>query len=1122
MSDNTYANLDEDGHYTPELCIGRITGNHPDTFRSLFTRALIPQSFDKALCISGTGDGEGTFADNAQDARTRLDARYDDAFYYRLSNFAEADRIDVYLDNEENTDFLYYRNHGSVGGWDYLDWWNVSSLSFGAKFPIVYSNACLTGQIQSNNNLAEEFLARSASVFIGATEVSPRSQNNSLGDKITARHRDGQTIGSAFRNSKRDLAGDIHWYTICYNDMQVKKEILMYNLYGDPMRGGGGTKATKEKAITDPPSGPIAIGLPMVEVTTGLDGLDHPTIPDPNGDLLLSINEPIVPIYRWTATFAPGIRVNDINLASRTGESHLSGLELPTAWESEKETPGPSDVPSPGTFPTDAFHWTSIENPDGGIDVVLTVHPFFYNAQTQDATYYQNFSFDMNWTTSNLSIQSFETLYEAIPIGSDQSFYYTIQNQGPDETVDLTVDISDMGSSESVALLTDNNVAIGEISTVTGVITWNPAGQTPTGYLATLRMTNADTGDERDVAYAQFRVGDPDVTVEDLFFRNSMIFYVRDNEDIDLGLSFRNTGDVPVNATAHLEVRRESDGLLVREWACGALAVPVGATHTCTDTWNTLGLPDGDYEFTGWVEHEEGVTPVEQRRFGTLYGMRMGWSSPSDVSNRGDKIMMTADLYDETGQVIGTADQVNAIVLRPNLSTFPLTIQEHGTQSPFFSASFIVTAAEPRGIYGIVSTASRENGPATLGGRWFVVDDEGFTMAADPPVCIADGISSVTVTSEMVIEDGSAIPDGSILSLLNWTGVITSPDADPGANGLQVSSSGGRFEFVWRSPPQTSLDAFVFGTIGPDHPKSGLSVRFKGIDYNKNRRVDVQDILAVQSNEGAILGIPSHEGWKDLNEDGNIDGDDRMEVQNRWGLELSGIVPSITDTAPIADYGILVRPSPETALIPPGGELAVQILAQGLNDLGGFEFVSTLTGSACSLTSPFEVGGALESTGNVQSNLGPEIYGDSRRTGAFASGGNLGPGGTVNLGSLVLHGDAVGESTLILSSVLFANMEGEPIPIMQVYEGHYAVGLPTPTPTETAILTPTFTPTPTEPAPVPGDTNGDGLINELDLFHFCHFWTQSAVEADPRCNPVEDDAVDAKDLLSLLSDWVQQ
>jgi hypothetical protein len=28
----------------------------------------------------------------------------------------------------------------------------------------------------------------------------------------------------------------------------------------------------------------------MVEVSTGLDGLDHPTIPDPNGDLLNSIN----------------------------------------------------------------------------------------------------------------------------------------------------------------------------------------------------------------------------------------------------------------------------------------------------------------------------------------------------------------------------------------------------------------------------------------------------------------------------------------------------------------------------------------------------------------------------------------------------------------------------------------------------------------------------------------------------------------------------------------------------------------------------------------------------------------------------------------------------------------
>ncbi|MCA9447480.1 MAG: hypothetical protein KC931_10215, partial [Candidatus Omnitrophica bacterium] len=66
MSDNTYANLDNDDHYSPELIIGRITGNHPDTYSALFERALTPNFFDKALTVSGTGDGEVSFSGNAR------------------------------------------------------------------------------------------------------------------------------------------------------------------------------------------------------------------------------------------------------------------------------------------------------------------------------------------------------------------------------------------------------------------------------------------------------------------------------------------------------------------------------------------------------------------------------------------------------------------------------------------------------------------------------------------------------------------------------------------------------------------------------------------------------------------------------------------------------------------------------------------------------------------------------------------------------------------------------------------------------------------------------------------------------------------------------------------------
>lgn len=93
------------------------------------------------------------------------------------------------------------------------------------------------------------------------------------------------------------------------------------------------------------------------------------------------------------------------------------------------------------------------------------------------------------------------------------------------------------------------------------------------------------------------------------------------------------------------------------------------------------------------------------------------------------------------------------------------------------------------------------------------------------------------------------------------------------------------------------------------------------------------------------------------------------------------------------------------------------------------------------------------------------------------------------------------------------------------------VKLPTPTPTATSqpSETPTVTPsslvtvTPTQTA-IPGDTNGDGLVDARDCFHFGVFWQQEANEQNAGCNPVGpppggEDRIDENDLLYLIECW---
>lgn len=1125
MSDNTYANLDEDGHYTPELCIGRMTGDTPDTFVSLFTRALTTHFYDKALSISGTGDGEGTFADNAEECSVRLDARYTDSPYFRLNDYADVDRLGVYQANTNNTDFLYYRDHGSVGGWDSLGTWNVAGLNFGGKFPIIYSNACLTGQVQTSGSLAHEFLSRCASVYIGATQVSPRSENNSLGNKITAKHRNGYTIGEAFRNAKRELAGDIHWYTLCINDMQIKKEILMYNIYGDPIRGGT-PKASgleKDKITYDTPKKEFSIEIPLYESSKGMDGYDHVTIPDEeHGDLLQAINEPIVPVYRWKASYAPGVRVNEITLASRSGMSTVNGLNLPLAWGSETKTPGPSDVPSPGVFPPDAFHWTGIERTDGGLDVMLTVHPFLYNAGTQEGTYYQKYVFNMDWASSKVSILSVTPLYESMSLQKGQEFIVDLYNgESTSQKVNLTIDITNMGSDESVEVLKRNGIEIGINKKESVNLTWFPSSLEPTGYLATVRIVDANTGDERDVAYAQFRMGTYALSTSSFEMDSKEAGYVRRNENVTLSMEVRNTGDIPNSATTHLQIRRISDNQIIQEWQCFKESLPAGDKTGCSEVWNTGELAEGKYEFVGWCVHRGGTTTPMRITFERVRPMRMGWWLPQDVFNRGDKIMGTANLYNKDGSVIGLGSNAVLTVLRPNL-TFAFPPLTTHIPSPNYSTTFIVNSAEARGIYGIVSTASKTGYQGALGGRWFVVDDEGFAMTATPNVAIADGISTVAIRSGVVQDDDVTIPDGSEMTLAIWTGSLVTPDSNPSLDGHQVASKRGRFSFEYRAPASTSLDAFVYGTMGATSPKSGVSVRFKGVDFNENNWVDVHDIVFVQASDGAALGTPDYDIRKDLDENELIDSTDRQAVMDRWGLMLAGDIVSDTITQSVGPTGIILRAQPSYAVIPPGGNLSVQLVAEGLDNLGGYEFVAAMKGGACSFSGPPSISPFLSTTGNSMTVLGSNIYRSGYRTGAFATGEKAGPGGMAVVGTVEIHANSLGQSNLVLSSVLFSAMNGIAIPVKQAQSGVYVVGtvVPTPTPTYTSTRTPTPTATPTQP-PTVGDTDGDGLVNMNDVFFFSAAWHSASQEAGEGCNPVADEVIDTRDLLLLLKSWVE-
>lgn len=1136
MSDNTYANVDNDGHYTPELIIGRITGNHPDGYTALFQRALSPVFYDKAVAISGTDDGESSFASNASECRDILRDRYPDASYHRLGSIPSSQHYNTYINNANNADFLYYRNHGSVGGWDAFSWWNVPSLSFGPKFPIIYSNACLTGQVQSNDNLAEEFLANSAAVFIGATEVSPRDGNNRLGVKITRNHRDGNSIGLAFRGAKRSLAGDIHWYTTCWQDQVVKKEILMYNLYGDPFRGSLNAfpKGEEDAKQNDTLQETTEVQIPMYLVERDSEGYDRVRIPDDeHSDHLDVVNEPLVPIYRLTSISEPGMRVNNIEMTSRSMVTHANGLNLPTSWWSQKTQPGPSDLPSPGTFPTDDFHWTSIERPDGRQEVVLTLHPFLYNAETQDATYYQAYTFHVDFVTTTVTIEDVAVKHPAVPIGTDQFMDVSLVNTATDpQSVNLSLEITDVGSSEVVNSQTQLIADFPKTVTMVRTFTWNPTGAPPTHYQLTVRANDAATGAELAVGSNIFRVGRPNVAIISLTCDTDIPNVLPDNGVVEPLTQIRSTGDIPVSGTTTLQIRQEASGMVVAQWEDKFSGLSPGADRVFSPPWDVTDLPNGNYHLIAWVEHMGGTTPqtVIQRR--TKKNMHWEWKGMQDVYGHGDKIFGTADLHEPDGSIVGLADVARLLIVRPNLGLIAPPLDNHAGP-PHYSSQLMVLAGEPSGLHALVSDATKAGYRYTLGGRWFVVSDLAFAMTATPRVAVADGSSIVHVESEIVHEGGSPIPDGTLMTVNPFVGAIATEDAAPLQDGRQVASMGGRFEFDWRAPAFTSLEAFAHGFLGgADRPQSGVSAVFKGIDFNANRRVDVADIGFVRSTEGTLVGTSAFDQRTDLNGDDLVDPVDTMETVARWSLEYPDAVRCATCPPEPNPFGVQLKPVPDRALIPPGGSLDVDIVLEGADDLGGYEFGAIVAGDSLAIDgAPLHLPSPVD-LGLTENPLGPVNYDEGFRMGCWLSGEGPGPGGTLTVARFRLSAVGLGESRLILSAPVVVRMDGVEQTVMRALEGVYEVGLPTETPTPTPTVTPTATGTPTEtttptatetegPSGNP-DLNGDGNVDGLDLLELLHQWRHGLGAVTPGYTSADmngSDDVDPEDLFYFAHEW---
>ena len=325
-ADNEYADIKSNDHL-PELVIGRVIGNSAKGLCYQFKKVL-EQNYvrNNALLVSGTGSGTDRFRQSVNECSSIIDDEFTTVTKLHFSDAqydTDGKRLTAYENNTSDKDIIYYRNHGATASWpSWLDTSDVKDISFGNKYPFIYSNACLTGRYKNTAGLAETYLTNSsASVFFGSTEESNRSENNAFAKHFFENEFISKdvSVGVGIQQTKREYGANGPWKYYTIDE---------YNIYGDPKIGGEAADALEfaKSRRTLSVINDAEVVIPDYELNSE-DGVDYVSIP--GGTTFLLPNRPEIPIYKMETNYPEGYKVQNVSMISKAGLQTASGLNLP-------------------------------------------------------------------------------------------------------------------------------------------------------------------------------------------------------------------------------------------------------------------------------------------------------------------------------------------------------------------------------------------------------------------------------------------------------------------------------------------------------------------------------------------------------------------------------------------------------------------------------------------------------------------------------------------------------------------------------------------------------------------------------------------------------------------------
>lgn len=631
-TDLLYANTVGSWLY-PELNVGRIIGNTAKNLiipirTSIGEHLGLPgYNFDtsNAMVVSGGGGGSWGFLYDTKAISDRLDAA---SFTVRKLYYLCTENPDVlvpappypgkwmfkiqklFLDNVADNDVICYRDHGNAYRWGWGGGQGAvvtskDTLDFGGTKPFTFALCCSAGSYRDKSHdniygIAEHFLENGAGVYIGATTDSKGIANSDGGRYFFDKWPKNPSIGHCLKEVKRKMAnGGMTWI----DDYKKNMWVSQYQLYGDPCYGMKPSLGQLDlnQDIIERNFSSINIHIPNYCINITGDG-DYIHIP--GGLTLGEPNKPLLPYYPVFIDFPKYYRIQNIELTNRSNLVNDTGLNIPIC-DINKANNGEiraSRNEGEDWWPDKEFTWTVIENGNDTITLKIAIYPFYYNPLTTDVRFYKNYSFNVNYTVSQVDITKLELDSYVYKQGDTIIADIEFNNSAEPQDVSVSAFIKLSASDEII-----NGLLLSTLSNFSGLASyspqWNSSGFNPGDYLIEVILKDIN-GSILDQKIEEFRLGISSGEITN-FTATPEYFDIGDN--IKINMTFNNTGTVNITGAAYITIHN-STGYVIEEFNHTIINLTTSESISFNDIWDTSEAEEGAYNIVSYVLYDSEST----------------------------------------------------------------------------------------------------------------------------------------------------------------------------------------------------------------------------------------------------------------------------------------------------------------------------------------------------------------------------------------------------------------------------------------------------------------------------------------------------------------------------------